>query len=338
MGVKVMNHRQRLQAIIAGKPADRCGFWLGNPHRDTWPILERHFQTGDHEQILQEFGDDMRWIVPDAYRHPEGLPMFDFRRKGRELAAGGVFADCESVDEVDAFHWPNPDYLDFTETIARLKIAGDVYRPSGFWCPFFHYVADFFGMENYFVKMYTHPEVVHAVTRHVVDFHLEANRRFFAAAGDEIDAYFFGNDFGTQRGLLISREMMAEFIFPYFRQLTALAHESGYHVILHSCGSIYDVIPDLIDMGVDALHPLQARAANMEAERLAADFGGELAFIGGIDTQDLLVNGKPDDISADVERIKRLLGPRLVVSPSHEAVLPNVSPRNLLAMAQAARR
>ncbi|MBT5055899.1 MAG: hypothetical protein HOM68_05105 [Gemmatimonadetes bacterium] len=332
-----MNHRQRLQAIIAGEPADRCGFWLGNPHADTWPILEGHFGTDDHEQILQQFDDDMRWIRPGAYHHPEARPMFDFQRKGRELAAGGVFADCDSVDEVDAFDWPNPDYLDFTDTISSLQTAGDVYRPSGFWCPFFHYVADFFGMENYFVKMYTHADVVHAVTRHVVDFHLEANRRFFAVAGDLIDAYFFGNDFGTQRGLLISRQMMADFVFPYFRQLTGLAHESGYRVILHSCGSIYDVIPDLIDMGVDALHPLQARAANMEAERLAVDFGGELAFVGGIDTQDLLVNGKPDDIAADVKRVKRLLGPRLIISPSHEAVLPNVSPLNLLAMAQAVR-
>ena len=73
----------------------------------------------------------------------------------------------------------------------------------------------------------------------------------------------------------------------------------------------------------------------MEAERLAADFRGSLAFIGGVDTQDLLVNGSPDDVTADVQRIKGLLGPRLVVSPSHEAVLPNVPPQNLLAMARA---
>ena len=74
-----MNHRQRLQAIVAGEPADRCGFWLGNPHADTWPILERHFNTDDHEQILQQLGDDMRWIRPTAYRHPEGRPMFDMQ-------------------------------------------------------------------------------------------------------------------------------------------------------------------------------------------------------------------------------------------------------------------
>lgn len=334
-----MNSRQRLRAIVAGDPPpDRCGFWLGNPHADTWPILNQHFATDDREAILTQLGDDLRWIRPGAYRHPEGKPMFDFQRQGRELAAGGVFADCDSVDEVEAFDWPNPDYLDFTDTLAGLRAAGDVYRPSGFWCPFFHFVADFFGMESYFVKMYTHPDIVHAVTRHVVDFHLEANRRFFEVAGDLVDAYFFGNDFGTQRGLLIGRDTMAEFVFPYFRQLTGLAHDCGYPVILHSCGSIYDVIGDLIDMGVDALHPLQARALNMEAERLAADFGGSLAFVGGIDTQDLLVNGSPAEVTADTLRVMDRLGPRLVVSPSHEAVLPNVPPANIIAMSEAARR
>jgi uroporphyrinogen decarboxylase len=76
----------------------------------------------------------------------------------------------------------------------------------------------------------------------------------------------------------------------------------------------------------------------MEAERLAADFAGAVAFIGGVDTQDLLVNGSPEEVAADMRRIKGLLGPRLVVSPRHEAVLPNVSPENLLAMARATRQ
>ena len=88
-------------------------------------------------------------------------------------------------------------------------------------------------------------------------------------------------------------------------------------------------------MGVEALHPLQALAVNMDAETLARDFKGKLAFIGGVDTQDLLVNGTPDEVYADVQRVKRLLGPNLVISPSHEALLPNVSPENVRAMAEA---
>jgi len=74
----------------------------------------------------------------------------------------------------------------------------------------------------------------------------------------------------------------------------------------------------------------------MNAEMLARDFAGKIAFMGGIDTQDLLVNGSPKMVGEDVRRVKKLLGPRLIVSPSHEAILPNVPPRNIEAMAEAA--
>jgi uroporphyrinogen decarboxylase len=124
---------------------------------------------------------------------------------------------------------------------------------------------------------------------------------------------------------------------PWFRRFTEQGHRHGYQVILHSCGSIYRVIDRLIDAGVDCLHPLQALARNMDAQTLAREFKGRIAFLGGIDTQDLLVNGTPREIKADVERVKALLGPCLIVSPSHEALLPNVPPENVLAMALAAR-
>ena len=96
------------------------------------------------------------------------------------------------------------------------------------------------------------------------------------------------------------------------------------------------MIEDLIDSGVDCLHPLQAKAANMDAETLASRFKGRITFMGGIDTQDLLVNGTPDDIANEVVRVKELQGPCLIVSPSHEALRSNVSPENVVAMARAA--
>jgi len=333
-----MNSRERIRAIVAGEEADRCGFWLGQPHVDTWPIYLKAFGQPDRKSLRELLGDDVRWMpLGDfAYRHPLGKPIFDMQRRGKELCAGGAFADTETVQEVEDFDWPNPDYLDFSQILESLRNSGDLYRASGFWSPFFHNVADFMGMENYFVRMYTHPEVVHAVTRHVVDFYLAANKRFFEEAGDLVDAYFFGNDFGTQHALLVSPEQFDEFIAPYFRELTALARSFGYRVILHSCGAIHRVIPSLLDMGVDALHPLQAKAQDMDADSLARDFKGRVAFVGGIDTQDLLVNGSPADVRADVRRVKAVLGPRLVVSPSHEALLPNVSPENVRAMAEAA--
>jgi uroporphyrinogen decarboxylase len=333
-----MTSRQRVRAIFARQVADRTGFWLGFPHGDSWPAYFEAFDCTTQDGVRRLLGDDLRWIVHQGewYKHPQGKPVFDFARRGRDLSAPGVFADCESVQQVDDFPWPNVDYLDFTEWLEALRAAGDVYRASGFWCPFFHEAANFFGMENYFVKMFTHPEVVHAVTRHMVDFYLQANDRLYDLAGDLIDGFFFGNDFGTQLDLLVGPSQLREFVFPYFRQLTDQAHARGYQVILHSCGAIHGVIGDLLDMGVDALHPLQALAAHMDAETLARDFGGRVAFMGGIDTQHLLVHGSPAEVRADVRRVRRVLGPHVVISPSHEAILPNVPPANVRAMAEAA--
>lgn len=335
-----MNSRERIRSIIARETADRCGFWLGNPHPDTLPLYHKYFGTSTLEQLHGKLGSDFRWITPQymdtTYRHPDGKGIFDLWKYKKELGEPGPLADCQDVSEVDAYDWPSLDYLDFTECIETLRSAGDHYRASGFWTPFFHDIMDLFGMESYLVKMRTHPEVVHAATDHVCQFYYDANERFFEKAGNLVDAFFFGNDFGTQRDLILSPELFDEFVLPRFQRFTDQAHRHGYQVILHSCGSIYRVIDRLIDAGVDCLHPLQAKAHDMDAETLSREFKGRVAFLGGIDTQELLVHATPDEVKAEVRRVKKLLGPNLIVSPSHEALLPNVLPRNVQAMAEAA--
>lgn len=335
-----MTPRERITEIIAGRPADRCGFWMGNPHPDTLPIYHSYFGTSTLEDLHLKLGSDMRWLSPQlmesTYRQADGGGLFDVRRGKKSLGEAGPLASCETVDELDRFDWPSLDDLDFTEAHLSLRDAGPYYRASGFWAPFFHDVMDLFGVEEFMTKMFTNPDVVHAVLARVCTFYLEANERFYAESGGMIDGYFFGNDFGTQRELMISPAQMDAFIMPWFRRFTDQAHGRRYQVLLHSCGSVHRVIGRLIDAGVECLHPLQARAHNMDAEILARDFGGKITFLGGIDTQDLLVNGTPAEVKADVRRVREVLGPRLIISPSHEALLPNVPPANVAAMAEAA--
>jgi len=158
------------------------------------------------------------------------------------------------------------------------------------------------------------------------------NERIFEAAADLMDFFFFGNDFGTQRGLFVSPEQWRRFVLPGVKRLVDQAHSYGLEVWLHSCGSIRAIIPDLIDVGIDALHPLQVSAAGMSAEELGREYGGKLMFIGGIDVHDLLRSGTPDDVRAAVRHNWKHLGPSYAVSPSHESILPDVPTENIVAM------
>ena len=147
---------------------------------------------------------------------------------------------------------------------------------------------------------------------------------------------FFGNDFGSQLDLLISPENFKIFVLPYFKRLIGSGKKHGMKVLLHSCGSMYRIIPDLIDAGVDAIHPIQAAAKGMDANSLSA-FKNEISFVGGIDAQSFFVYSTPEQIREEVLRVRDILGPNIIISPSHEEILPNVPAKNILAMAKAAR-
>jgi uroporphyrinogen decarboxylase len=333
------SRREKIRAIIAHRNQSGCGFWLGNPDAKTWPLLHSYFGTTTEEELRCKLGDDVRWICPqfyaDAYRDPEGRELFDSGLDREKHGSAGPLAACTSGAEAESFPWPKPEYLNFDSCLRDLRDAGDVYRLSGFWTCYYHNVADLFGMEEYFVKMRTCPDVVHAVTDKVCEFYYEANERFFAAAGDLMDGFFFGNDLGSQAGLVCSPAMLEEFVFPWMRRFVEQGHRHGHQVALHSCGSVCKVIDRIIEAGVDCLHPLQALAKGMDAENLAAGFKGRIAFLGGVDAQQLMTSGTPAQVREGVRRVYELLAPNLIVSPSHEAILPNVPMENVAAMAEA---
>ncbi|MBQ7720785.1 MAG: hypothetical protein IJT56_09400 [Clostridia bacterium] len=335
-----MNSREKVLQIFERRSASGGAMWTGHPNDRTIPIYaEKWGIEPTREAIYEYLDDDCRWITADSgYHHPEGKAAIDpsYGVERHTLSAGGCFADAETVADIEKYPWPNPDYCVFTDIYKQTEKFPDKMVFTGMWCPFFHQVADFFGMENYFIKMYECPEVVEAATEHIVDYYVAANEKFFASLGDRADAMFFGNDFGTQRDLFISPELFRKFVMPSFKRLIAVGKKYGKKIMLHSCGSIYRIIPDLIDAGVDVLHPIQAKAAGMSADELS-QFKHDIAFVGGIDAQSFFVRATPQQIKDEVYRVRELLGPNIVISPSHEEVLPNVPAENILAMAEAAR-
>jgi len=337
-----MNGKE-LFAQIINRKSQKNGFWHGSPFDDNAANMYEYFRTERNDTALgRALGSCFEWYPIDwcdFWKHPEGIPMFDtYGGKERtSLGQAGVFAECDDVREVEKFWWPHIKYCDYT-TIEKTVVDHAQYGNailSGTWACFFHIVSDFFGMENYFIKMHTDPAVVEAVTERVVDFYLQINEKWFDIIGDKMDAIFFGNDFGSQLDLLISPAMFNKFVMPYFRKITTQAKSRGYKVVPHSCGAIESVIPQLIDAGVDALHPIQAKARNMDAKTLARKYGKDVVFIGGVDTQELLPFGTPQQVYDEVMRLRELFGPNYIVSPSHEAT-PNTPPENMEAMARAA--
>ena len=334
-----MTEREKINSIFELKNTGVSGFWAGNPHKDTWKIYLSQLNVNTRDEVFDLLNDDCRWFRADeSYKHPENKPMFDVYCGQEKHSHGqaGFFSDCEDVRDVEKFNWPDVKYFDFKENIETISKYPNKMMFSGLSSVFFHVLCDFFGLENYFVKMYTDPDVVEAVTERVINFYEEANDLYFTQLGDKSDVFFFSNDFGSQLDVLISPEMFAKFVLPGVKRLVAVAKKHNKKVLLHSCGSIYKIIPMLIDAGIDALHPLQARAKNMDVKTLA-QFKNDIAFVGGVDTQDLLVNGTPEEVKDNVRYIREILGENLVISPSHEALLSNVPFENVLAMAQAAK-
>src|SRR5574341_1218893 len=170
---------------------------------------------------------------------------------------------------------------------------------------------------------------------------LLANLQLYAqAVGDHIDIVWFGEDFGTQKGLMISPTMFNQMVAPYYKRVFDWIHaHTPWKVFFHCCGGIYPIINTFIEIGVDILNPVQTTAVGMDPAKLKAEFGDRLAFWGGgIDTQTVLPFGSPQQVREQVRERTRIFGPGggFVFSPIHN-IQADVPLENLLAMVAAVR-
>ncbi|MBD3373407.1 hypothetical protein GF406_00090 [candidate division KSB1 bacterium] len=334
-----MASRELVRNIIAGNSSDRVGLWLGDPLPDTLEIYLTFFKQPNQEEWRKSLSDDLRWLMAERFPpyfgpDPGEAPYFPGIDKSKVHANQGPLAQCEHAEQLEEYPWPDPSKIRLDSVLQALRQTGPYYRASGFWSPFFHHMMDLFGMETFLIKLYTHPQVVEAAMQKVCQFYYDINEQLFIAGRGLIDGFFFGNDFGTQRDILINPNLFDQFVMPWIRIFADQAHRHGLQIILHSCGSVYKVIDRFIDAGIDCLHPIQAKAYRMEAKTLA-QFREKISFMGGVDTQELLVQGTPQEVKKSVHQLIDRLGPRLIVSPSHEALLPNVPPKNVQAMVDA---
>jgi len=146
------------------------------------------------------------------------------------------------------------------------------------------------------------------------------------------------DDYGMQTGLQISPEMYRNYFKPRHKEVWGHIHNlTDAKLYLHSCGAISELIPDWIEIGLNIIESLQPKAKGMEAEKLKRDFGGKIVLWGGLDVQEILPYGTPEDVDAEVKRIIDIFSPGggYVFSPAH-VIQPDVPLENIFAMFDAA--
>ncbi len=195
-------------------------------------------------------------------------------------------------------------------------------------------------IDNFLMLLAADTERANEFLDRLVEIHLANLEKYLAAVGPYIDVIVFGDDLGMQNGPQMSRAMYREMFMPRHARLWKRAKElADVKVMLHSCGGIRPLLPDLIEAGLDAVNPVQITCAGMEAAALKADFGDKITFWGGgCDTRFVLSKATPDDIRRHVRRQVEILnrGGGFVFQQVHN-VLADVPPENVIAMFDALR-
>lgn len=311
---------------------------------------DRYFGVKDFAGLKQAVSDDI-WTVDVPYENgtTNAISMaFDFAKEDqhlsyseRTLTSPGFFEDYEDEEDFEKFdRWPDPEkYIKKEACEALLKEAPKGMPVMGvLWSAHFQDACAAFGMQDTMVKMKIAPELFRKVIDRILEFYLRANEIFFEYTKGKLDAVLIGNDFGTQTGLIVSPEDLREFVFPGTKRLIEQAHSYGVKVVHHSCGAISEIIPDLMKCGADVIHPIQTLAKGMEPRSLKERFGSRVSFAGGVDAQHLLVNGSAEEVREKVRELREIFPTGLIVSPSHEAILPDIAPANIRAMSEAMKK
>jgi uroporphyrinogen decarboxylase len=337
-----MNSRERVLAVFNHQTPDRVPCWCG-ASAEFWVKAKKELGLDD-EGLFLRFRDDFRRVFA-VYAGPE-FPMehpqatyktpFGIEREGYGYGQPLTHPLANAtVADVEAYPWPDPEWMD----VSKIKATAESYNGEfailgGAWAPFWHDLIDLVGMEDLYIKMYTEPDVIDAILKHMVDYYFQVSKNVFDAAGDAIDIFFIGNDFGSQTGPLMSPEMYDRFMIPHLKRFCDLGHSYGLKTQMHCCGGIYELIPSMIDAGIDSLHAVQTTCRGMELDKLKAEFGDKIIFNGGIDSHHTLIEGDITTVKANTRKVLEIMMPGggYIAGASHDTILEETSVENVLAM------
>ena len=274
-------------------------------------------------------------------RAPEGLyfdPCF------YPLASCGRPSDLHPYrDLIGRYDLPSclDEPLDaFVERARKLHEESDRAVVLHLWLHLMQAAQILMGFEKFFCDLLLNQSLVREFLDVLAGAYEDRLRRLLPLAGPHIDVAFVTEDLGTQEAPQISPAVYREVIRPYHARIWSLVKElTGKPLLVHSCGAVREFIPDMIEMGVDALNPVQVSAAGMEPDGLVRDFGDSISFWGGgCDTQKVLSRGTPEEVREEVQRrLEQFRGSGHVFTQVHN-IQADVPPENIVAMFEEARR
>jgi uroporphyrinogen decarboxylase len=243
----------------------------------------------------------------------------------------------ETVDDLDGLSWPGRESFDLPGYVGRVREARGTGLAvlGGAWATIFTGPRRAMGEAKYLMAMVDQPDLIDRITERITEAYLEINEAIFGECAESIDVFYFGSDFGAQRSLFIGRDSFAHFFRPHLARLAQQARRYGLKVMFHTCGAVSEIIPDLIECGIDVLDPVQVSAHEMRPELLAARFRGRIAFHGGISTQTTLSRGVPEEVREEVRRATAALGRTGYICGPDQSMMEDIPTGNMVAMYEA---
>jgi uroporphyrinogen decarboxylase len=317
-----MNSIERTRLTLEHKLADRIpiDFWATGA---VIKGLEQRLGIS-YDDFLDRYDVDFRYIEGPAYIGPPLAPGVDIWGVGRASITAGAdgktesysevtkapLADAQSAADVEAYdHWPDPDMFDYSVIAAQCEKAARDDRVVIFMGDRLNRIAQLKpamylrGAEEIFSDLVLLPDVARAIFRKIKEFYLVYLDRILDAANGKIDIVLTGDDFGAQQGLLLSADMWREFLKPGFAEFVDVIKKHQTIAMHHSCGSVWQIIPDMIESRLDVLQSIQPEADGMGLANLKKMFGTGISYQGGVSIQKTMPFGTIEEIRKEVKTL-----------------------------------
>ncbi len=342
-----MTSKERVHAALSRQPVDRLPVWMWY-HPDTSKRLANILEI-PAEQVAFALGDDIRqaWV---SNNHPmEGI-VHEHDGQGHtdpwgiQWVKDGPFnqirySPLQNADDDTAMAYQYP-YAQMDELLANMNRVMPFTQDYFIGCDIspsvFEMVTRVRGMEQAVMDLAASPALSRHMLAQAFDFTLELGRQ--ACERFPLDWLWSGDDVGGQSNMIMSPQTWRDMVKPHLAEIFDISKSRGMWTAYHSCGSIRPIIPDLIEMGLDVLNPIQCNCPGMDPFDLKKEFGKRIAFMGGVDTQELLPLGTADEVyRATVKLVEEMTrdGGGYILAASH-AVPPETPVENIWAMYQAA--